>query len=77
MALGWISSHEGNKIKCKTKPTRKLDATYCRENIVRVTGEASEATRVDDTVGVILVASQVVTGSKVTSSCGVRHDISG
>lgn len=53
-----------------------MGATHCSENAVRGTGVASKAGGVDDAVGVVLVASQVVAGSEVPSSCGVRHDIS-
>ena len=53
-----------------------MGATHCRENAVRGAGEASEAGGVDDAVRVVLVASQVVAGSEVPCSCGVRRDIS-
>ena len=47
----------GNKIKPRMKLINKLEATYGRKNSVRVTGEPSKASWVDDAVGVILVAS--------------------
>lgn len=72
----WVSRNEEDKLKHQMKSTGKMGATHCSENAVRGTGVASKAGGVDDAVGVVLVASQVVAGSEVPSSCGVRHDIS-
>lgn len=58
------------------KSTGKMGATHCSEDVVGGAGEAGEARGVDDAVGVVLVASQVVAGSEVPRSCGVRRDIS-
>lgn len=72
----WLSSNEGDKLKHPMESTGKMGATHCSEDVVGGAGEASEARGVDDAVGVVLVASQVVAGSEVPRSCGVRRDIS-
>lgn len=66
----------GNKITHQMKSAGKREASYRSEDTVRGTGESGEASWVDNAVGVILVASQVVTGSKVTTPCGVRRNVS-
>lgn len=58
-----------------TKSLRaQVESTHFSERAVGGTGKASETIRVEDTVRVILVASQVITGNKVTRAFEIRHD---
>lgn len=52
----------------------QVESPYLSESFVRGTGESSKAVGVEDAIRVILVASQVVTGNKVTKVFENRHD---
>lgn len=52
----------------------QAESPYLSESFVRVTGESSKAVGFKDAISVILVASQMVTGNKVTRAFENRHD---